>query len=633
MKSTTTSQSQVSGNWALAAVATLGVVFGDIGTSPIYAFKQCLSEGASADEVFGIVSLVIWSLVILVSIKYVTLVLRVDNQGEGGILALLCVVFPEGRSKRPRRTAAIMTTVGLLGAALLYGDGVITPAISVLSSVEGLAVYSPNLSHWLVPITVAILVALFAVQRKGSGSVGKVFGFVMLTWFLCLAIFGAIRLAEHPKILFALDPLMGIRYLVAHAKTAAIVLGSVFLSVTGGEALYADLGHFGRTPIKLAWHFWVFPALCLNYLGQGAMVLARPETARDPFFLLFHGPVLLPMVILSTAATIIASQALISGIFSLTMQASQMGYLPRMRILHTSANMEGQIYIPPVNVILALACIGVVVGFGSSTRLGAAYGVAVTLTMLMTTALFFFACRQLWRWPGWLAVLVCGTFAGIELTFFASNVLKILHGGWLPLTLGGIIFYLMTTWKMGRQLILGEMERAVPLGRFVESLRKGGEGAEILATRCPGTAVYLTSSTHITPGALVQNLKHNHVLHERNVILTVVTENVPRCAEESRWEIETWPMDFHHVIVHFGYMELPTMEKIAACAAEHDFEIDLKTASFFLGGQIAVPAKGKGLSAWREWGFIFMHRNAQRVSESLAMPCDRTVEILAEAEV
>jgi len=633
MNSTTKLQPSASPSLSLTALAALGVVFGDIGTSPIYAFKQCLSAGASGEDVFGIVSLIIWSLVILISIKYVTLVLRVDNQGEGGILALLSVVFPEGRQKESPRMAAIMTAVGLLGAALLYGDGVITPAISVLSSVEGLEVYSPQLSPWLVPLTVVILAILFAVQRKGSGSVGKVFGSIMLVWFLCLAIFGAVHLAQHPAILQALNPWIGLRYLSQHGKATFVVLGSVFLSVTGGEALYADLGHFGRRPIKLAWHFLVLPALCLNYLGQGALILTTPAAVRNPFFLLFHGPALLPMVLLGMAATIIASQALISGIFSLTMQAGRMGYLPRLRILHTNAAMEGQIYIPPVNAVLAAACIGIVLGFRSSARLGAAYGVAVTLTMLTTTVLFFFACTKLRRWPLWQAGLVCGIFAAIESIFFAANALKILHGGWLPLCIGGLLFYLMTTWKMGRQIILGEMEHATPLGEFLESLSNNRSEHRILPERCPGTAVYLTSSRWLVPGALVQNLKHNHVLHERNIVLTIVTDNVPRCRGESRLEIETLPMDFYHLIVHYGYMELPTMKRIIRSAAARDFDLDLKTTSFFLGGQRVVPKKGSGLPAWREAAFIFMSRNGQRAATSLGMPSDRTVEILWEAEV
>jgi len=618
----------------LNAIAALGVVFGDIGTSPLYAFKECMHEGTTAADVIGVVSLILWSLIVLISIKYVALVLRADNQGEGGILALLNLTFPEDATPDASRTTALMTALGLLGAALLYGDGVITPAISVLSSVEGLALFSPDFTKLAVPITVGILVALFAIQRKGSGAVGKIFGGVMLLWFTCLGVMGFLRIIEHPQAFIALNPFSGLRYLFLHSRSAIVVLGSVFLAVTGGEALYADLGHFGRGPISAAWNFLVLPALAFNYLGQGALVLTHPEAAQNPFYLLFPKWALLPMVALATAATVIASQALISGVFSLTMQASQMSYLPRIRVLHTSAAASGQIYIPQVNYALAAACIALVVTFQSSSALASAYGVAVTLTMLTTTSLFYFACQRLWRWSRVKAAAVCGVFALIELGFFASNALKIFHGGWLPLFIGALIFYLMTTWKMGRNVVRNQLEKAEPLEKFVDSLHTQGVDRSTPPVKVPGTAVYFTSSKTMTPGALVQNVKHNQIIHERNIVLTIVTDKKPRRSRNSRLEVKSLPLNFFQIIAHYGFMESPKIAELIDCAATHrDFQINPDETSFFLSGQNLVPQKNKGLPRWREVAFLFMSRNAQRTSEFLEMPSGRTLEILWQVDI
>ena len=596
------------------AFAALGIVFGDIGTSPLYAFKECMGQGSSPADIYGIVSLILWTLVILVSVKYAGIILRADNDGEGGILTLLSLAFPEKPTSSSPRTVVLMTSLGIFGAALLYGDGIITPAISVLSSVEGLTLLSPVFTKLAVPLTIGILIGLFAIQKKGSGSVGKAFGGVMLFWFGSLAIMGAVQVLSHPGILWAINPYFGVSYLIKHTSTAVVVMGSVFLAVTGGEALYADLGHFGRRPIQLAWNCLVLPALALNYLGQGALVLAHPEGATNPFFLLAPGWALLPVVLLSTAATVIASQALISGAFSLTMQAIQMGYLPRMNILHTNETASGQIYIPTVNLALAVACVALVFTFKTSSALASAYGVAVTLTMLTTTGLFFFVCQRLWQWSVWQAAAICSLFAMVELAFFASNALKIIHGGWLPLCIGALLFYLMTTWKLGRKVVQEQqLQEGTPLPEFVASL--SSPTSKVLAERVKGTAVFFTGSLDGTPGALVQNVKHNRVLHECNIVLTIVTDRVPRRESASRLEITPLPNGFYQLKAHFGFMEHPTIAEVLECADRQKFRIEAESTSFFLTGLNLVPTAERGLPRWREGAFIFMSRTAQKASE------------------
>jgi KUP system potassium uptake protein len=612
------------------AVAALGVVFGDIGTSPLYTFKECLASGSSREDAFGVISLILWSLIILVSIKYVGIILRADNQGEGGILALLTLAFPEKIAPRAR-TTIIMTALGIFGAALLYGDGMITPAISVLSAVEGLTLISPLFQKFVIPLTVAILLVLFAVQSKGSGSVGKVFGGVMLFWFGSLAVMGLLQICKRPEILASLNPFMGIHYLAAHGRMALVVLGSVFLAVTGGEALYADLGHFGRFPIQLAWNGLVLPSLALNYLGQGALVLSGPIGDKNPFFLLASGWALIPLVILSTAATVIASQALISGVFSLTMQAIQMGYLPRMQILHTSQTTSGQIYIPPINYALAAACVTLVVTFRSSDALASAYGVAVTLTMLTTTCLFSFVCRNLWHWGLVRTFAVCGLFGAIETLFFASNALKIAHGGWLPLTIGVLIFYLMTTWKMGRLIVERDLSQ-IPLQQFVSSITSPQPGADLPPSRIKGTAIFLTSSEAAAPAALLQNFKHNHVLHERTVVLTILIDRLPYRSRDSRVVVTDFSSGFFQLTAHFGYMELPSVEEIVDCAKQ-SFLIDMDDTSFFLSGLDLIPKPGKGLPAWRKGAFVLMARNAQKAAQFFRLPSAHTLEIDTPVEI
>jgi KUP system potassium uptake protein len=611
------------------SLVALGVVFGDIGTSPLYAFKECLRDGATRADIFGFVSLILWSLILLVSVKYVGIVLRADNNGEGGILALLALAFPEKGRKPGISAAMVMTALGVFGAALLYGDGVITPAISVLSAVEGLKIVSPGLDKMIVPLTICILVALFAIQRFGTGAVGGMFGRVMLVWFLSLAGTGLVHLWLHPAILAALNPVVGLGYLITHGVKSTIVLGSVFLAVTGGEALYADMGHFGRAPIQLAWNFFVFPSLALNYLGQGALVLSSPEAASNPFFRMAPGWALWMLVLLATAATVIASQALISGAYSLTLQAIQMGYLPRIQVMHTSDEESGQIFIPRVNVLLAVVCVALVVAFRSSSALASAYGVAVTLTMLTTTALFYCVATRVWRWNLAPTIALCGLLGLVETSFFASNVLKLVHGGWLPIVIGGILFYGMTTWKIGREHIRSRLQSTMQFDQFVASIELSGLLADENRPHCVrGTAVFLASSPLGTPIALLNNLKHNRVIHERNILLTFVTERVPYWADEKpRLEITVMNDRFFRVVAHFGFMEIPTIEKIAEAAAAQNFDLRPNRTTFFLGRETLVPSKGKALSRLRRTVFRLMSRNAENAADFFQLPSDRTVEI------
>lgn len=613
------------------ALAALGVVFGDIGTSPLYAFKECLHHGSQRPEVLGILSLILWSLIILVTVKYIGLILRADNRGEGGILALLALAFP---LERKERIVGVMTGVGLFGAALLYGDGIITPAISVLSAVEGLKIVSPAFEQFTVPIAVLILLALFSVQRYGTGSVGKIFGAVILIWFCTLFVLGGMHILQEPGVLHALNPLWGYRYILTHGEVAIVVLGSVFLVVTGGEALYADMGHFGRKPIRLAWSFVVLPALAVNYLGQGALVLADPAKATNPFYLMVPPILLLPLVLLATMATVIASQALISGAFSLTMQAVQMGYLPRIQILHTNQNESGQIYIPQLNKWLAVGCIALVISFGSSSALAAAYGIAVTLTMLSTTLLFYFVARRIWKWRLPFAAGLCALFALIELAFFSSNMLKVFHGGWLPLVIGLFLFFAMATWKRGRRYIRSKMAGMTRLEDFVGSIAISGVLNPAFAPhRIKGTAVFLTSSPGTTPNALVYNLTHNKVLHELNIVLSIVAEGVPYVEQSKRAEISPLPNGFVSVIARFGFMELPDLHSIVLACEAQGIRIDPQRSTFFLGRETLVRSSSGGLPRLVQSMFIAMSRNAQNAAEFFALPPDRTIEISRQVQI
>ena len=615
------------------SLAALGVVFGDIGTSPLYAFKECMEHSvqAGAASVLGILSLILWSLVVLVSAKYVSLILRADNHGEGGILALLNLAFPEG--EKAGRRLAVMTAIGLLGAALLYGDGMITPAISVLSAVEGLDLISPSFKPYVIPIAVLVLAALFYIQRFGTGMIGKFFGPVILVWFVMIGGMGLVQVVKHPSVLAAINPLAGISFLTSNPGIAFAVLGSVFLAVTGGEALYADMGHFGRAPIKNAWRFVVLPCLTLNYLGQGALVLSHPEARENPFFLLAPAWATAPVVLLATMATVIASQALISGVFSLTTSAIQMGYLPRMQILHTNHEEHGQIFIPAINSALAAACITLVIVFQTSSALAAAYGIAVTLTMLATTLLFYFVARRKWNWSAWTSVGVCLLFGSIELTFFASNLLKLLHGGWLTILIGLIIFYLMTTWKIGRTFIRAKVLNDMPLPGFVESIGLSGTLNPALAPhRVQGTAIFMSTSPNVTPGALTYNLTHNHVLHHRNIVLTIQAEHSPYVAQENRLDVVELPEGFLQVVAKFGFMEVPTIGEIISKLNELGHDITADRSTFFLGRETLVQT-GIGLPRWREAAFLLMSRNAQNAAQFFRLPSNRTVEIGKQIEI
>ena len=622
----------------LLAIAALGVVFGDIGTSPLYAFKECIAHSTHSgtggpEAVLGILSLILWSLILLVSIKYVSLILRADNQGEGGILALLNLAFPAGDAGGVQKGLTAMTVIGLLGAALLYGDGVITPAISVLSAVEGLELISPAFSHAVIPIAVAILIGLFSIQQFGTGTIGKLFGPIILVWFFSIGLLGLIQVVKSPMVLAAINPLAGLGFLTHHPSISFIILGSVFLSVTGGEALYADMGHFGRIPIKNGWRFVVFPSLTLNYLGQGALVLSNPAAIENPFYLLAPGWATLPLVLLATMATVIASQALISGVFSLTTSAIQMGYLPRIQILHTNREESGQIYIPTINTALAAACITLVIVFKSSSALAAAYGIAVTLTMLATTLLFYFVARRNWGWGAARALSVCLVFGCIELLFFASNLLKLLHGGWVTMAIGGLIFYLMTTWKIGRSYIRSKSAHDMSLPSFVDSISISGVlNPSFAPHRVSGTAVFLSASPHVTPGALIYNLTHNHVLHERNIVLTITHDKVPVVPEDDKVEINRLPEGFLKITAKFGFMEVPTMNDIVICLERKGLVVQPEKCTFFLGRETLIKSKS-GISPWRARAFIAMARNAQNAAQFFHLPSNRTVEIGKQVEI
>ncbi|HUN45322.1 MAG TPA: KUP/HAK/KT family potassium transporter, partial [Stellaceae bacterium] len=533
------------------ALGALGIVYGDIGTSPLYTVKQCFDTvtDITPEGVLGVLSLIAWSLTVVVTLKYVIVIMRADNRGEGGILALTALAL-RSASRRGRRHSLILAA-GLVGAALFYGDGVITPAISVLSAIEGLKIATPLFAPYVIPLTVAVLVGLFLVQQRGTNLVGGLFGPVMVVWFLAIGSVGAVEIFIQPRILWALNPLYGLRLLAADPHQGFLLMGAVVLAVTGAEALYADMGHFGPRPIKRAWLYFVFPALILNYFGQGALLLRHPEALDNPFYRLMPDWGLYPMVGLATAATVIASQAVISGAFSMTQQAIQLGYLPRLQIRHTSEEERGQIYVPKVNAFLLVAVIALVLGFKSSDNLGTAYGIAVTGTMTLTTVLAFTYMVGVLRWNRWLSILLFGFFFVVDLAFFCANALKIEEGGWFPLAIATLVYAVMSTWMYGRSLVTAERQRnAMPLETFLATLRPD-------RTRAPGTAVFMTGNSEVVPGALLHNLKHNKFLHERVVLMTVLTEDIPHVPDEQRFDIKHLEHGFHTVVVHYGFMDEP----------------------------------------------------------------------------
>lgn len=612
-------------------LTTLGVVYGDIGTSPLYAMRECFhgSHAVPATEanVLGVLSLIIYSLVLVISIKYIAIVMRADNQGEGGILALAALIpQPPGGDAASRWRILIL--MGVFGAALLYGDGMITPAITVLGAVEGLKVATPLFEPFVVPVAVGILIAVFAIQKHGTDRVGRLFGPIMVVWFVTLAVLGLAWLVRAPVVLSAFNPTHAIAFFQAHGLHGFAVLGAVFLVVTGGEALYADMGHFGKRPIRLAWFGLVLPALLLNYFGQGALLLLNPAAAAQPFFLLAPSWALYPLVALATAAAIIASQALISGAFSLTRQAIQLGYCPRLDIAHTSSLEIGQIYVPQVNWALMASTIAIVIGFGSSTALAAAYGIAVTLTMVITAVLLHVVAVERWHWPLPAALLVTGLFLSIDLAFFGANVLKIAHGGWLPLVIGWGIFTLMTTWKTGRRLVAERLTaRATPLETFI-----AGVTARPPA-RVPGTAVFMTAQPKGTPAALVHNLRHNKVLHQHVVILMVTTRPVPHVAEPDRYQVREIGGGVFELTLYYGFMEDPDVPAALLGAREHGLAFDDSDVTFFLGRETLIATQTPGMSLWRERLFVIIARNAVRATAFFRLPPERVVELGVQVEL
>ena len=614
-------------------LAALGVVYGDIGTSPLYAMRECFNPEhgvqVTPENVLGVLSLLLWSLILIVTVMYLVFVLRADNKGEGGILALMALAFPERRSDTPRtRLTAVMLGLGLFGAALLYGDGMITPAVTVLGAMEGLDVATPKLAPYIVPLSVAILVGLFACQRAGTGTIGKVFGPVMVVWFLEISVLGIGGIIQEPRVLGAVNPMHAVRFFADNGWVGFVVLGSVFLVVTGGEALYADMGHFGRKPIRIAWFGLVLPSLVLNYLGQGALLIDHPEAAVNPFYKLAPTWALYPLVGLAAAAAVIASQALISGAFSLTMQAVQLGYLPRIAIEHTSAHERGQIYIPKVNWALMVACVALVVGFRSSSALAAAYGIAVTLTMLVTTLLFHFVARRLWGWSFWQASAVSGIAFVIELAFFGANALKILHGGWFPLVVGAVLFTLMSTWKTGRQMLWKRVrESALPVDQFLASVERREP------MRVKGTAVYLAGNSDGVPLALLHNLKHNKVLHERVVFLTILVDDSPHVAECERLGVEELGHGVWRVKSRFGFMEEPDVPDVLRRCGDLGLRFKEHETTFFLSRETIIPSKRSGMALWRERLFAIMSRNAQSATAFFRLPASRVVELGMQVEI
>ncbi|HEX5128021.1 MAG TPA: potassium transporter Kup [Rhodocyclaceae bacterium] len=606
-------------------LAALGVVFGDIGTSPLYAMREAFSQvhyslPVAHDNVLGILSLIVWTLLIVVTFKYVVIVLRADNHGEGGVVALMARVVERSKDRPRKRTIAIV--LGLFGAALFYGDGVITPAISVLSAVEGLEVVTPSFAPFILPITLGILIGLFFAQHFGTARVGAFFGPVVAVWFVALGCIGIHNIALHPQVLAAISPLYAIQFFTTNTMTGFFALGAVFLTVTGGEALYADMGHFGPKPIRLAWLLVVFPCLLLNYFGQGALMISDPVAAANPFFMSVPKWAVLPMVGLATAATVIASQALITGAASVTRELIQLGFCPRLSILHTSGAQMGQIYVPFINWLLLVLVVAVVLGFKTSSNLAAAYGIAVTLTMLVTTILAFSVARRDWKWPTPLAGLVFGPLLLIELAFLAANSTKIADGGWFPLIFGALVFLLLSTWRRGR-ILLSERLKAdeIALVPFVEMLCKEE------MPRVPHTAVFFTPRPDSVPNALLHNLKHNFVLHENTVFVTVMFLPTPRVAGSQRVLVERMAHNFHLVKIYFGFMEEPDVVAALEWCEEQGLNIQPHMASYFLSRETLLPTPGQGMPLWRERLFEFMFRNASSAAHFFNLPPNRVVEL------
>ncbi|MGC1777492.1 MAG: potassium transporter Kup [Xanthobacteraceae bacterium] len=621
------------GLWTLA-LGSIGVVYGDIGTSPLYAFREAITAASPGPDqaelvrgaVLGVSSLILWALFIIVTLKYVVILLRADNNGEGGTLTLMALA--SRAVGRMSRAAGIVALLGIISAALFYGDAVITPALSVLSAVEGVDVVTPALHEYVVPVTVVILIILFAVQSRGTAKVAALFGPIMLIWFAAIALPGLIWIAKVPGVLWALSPFYGIYFLLNHGIVGLFTLGAVFLAVTGAEALYADLGHFGRRPIQVAWIALVLPSLAINYLGQGALIFANPKAIANPFFLLYPDWALIPMVVLATLATVIASQAVITGAYSLTSQAIQLGLLPRFEVRHTSAEQAGQIYMPRVNGLLLLAVLVLVALFRSSSALASAYGIAVTGTMVVTCTMAFIVIWRMWRWSAFAAAALMVPFLVIDLTFLSANMLKVVQGGWVPLLLGGIVMVVMYTWRRGSRILFAKTRRLeTPLDDLVRILEKKPP------QRVPGTAVFLTSDPRSAPTALLHSLKHYKVLHEKNVILSVETTHTPRVGSDKRVRIEPVGSTFTRVQLRFGYMEMPNIPKALAIARKLGWQFDIMSTSFFLSRRTLRPAPHSGMPRWQDRLFITLARSANDATDYFQIPTDRVVEVGTQVTV
>ena len=617
---------------AFLTLTALGVVYGDIGTSPLYALKECFKEEygllPTANNVYGVLSLIVWALILIVAIKYIVFILRADNNGEGGILALLALIFQEEREdgmSKPK--LALYITLGLFGAALLYGDGIITPAISVLGAMEGLQVGAPAFERFVVPATLVILFVLFLFQKHGTAKVGVVFGPVMMAWFVTLAVLGVAEIRHAPRIFTAVNPIYAVRFFASNGMHAFILLGAVVLAGTGAEALYADMGHFGRKPIRTAWFWLVLPALLLNYFGQGALILRDPTASANPFYNLAPDWFFVPLLVLATLAAVVASQALISGAFSITQQCVQLGYSPRVTIIHTSKTEAGQIYIPEVNWLLMVGCLAVVVYFGSVSKLGAAYGIAVTGTMAITTILFHEIARSRWNWSPLKAGALAGAFLLIDLAFLGANVIKIEHGGWVPLALGLVIYTLMTTWKRGRVLLRNILvTRSLPIADFVQSLEHGGP------VRVKGTAIFMTSEWEGTPVVLLHHLKHNKVLHEKVILLSVVSRQVPEVPSAERITVEPLSHGLYRVKAAYGFMETPNVEDIRARLGEAGIKTKRMDTTYYLGREQIIATDSRGMSRWRKRIFAIMARNSRSATQYFGIPPNRVVELGTQIE-
>ena len=608
------------------AIAALGVVYGDIGTSPLYTVKQCFDgiNTVTTPRVFGVLSLIAWSLTLVVTVKYVLVLMRADNRGEGGILALMVLAL-RATIRGPNRW---VLWAGLFGAALFYGDGVLTPAISVLSAVEGLEVKTPELSPFVIPLTMVLLIALFFAQRRGTGRVGGLFGPIIIVWFTAIGLLGLLEIVRNPRIMWALNPLYGINLIREDPGAGFVLLGAVVLAVTGAEALYADMGHFGRGPIRRAWLRFVFPALLLNYFGQGALLLARPDAIQNPFYLLAPSWAVLPLVVLASIATVIASQAVISGAFSLTHQAVQLGFLPRMLVRHTSEAEQGQVYVPAVNNLLLVAVAATVIGFRSSDALGAAYGIAVTGTMTVTTVLAFTHLRKGARWPLWRLIPLFLLFITVDLSFFSANLMKIGEGGWYPLVIALSLYVMMMTWIWGRgKLAAQRASGGMPLEMLIASLRPDRPA------RVPGTAIYMTAEVNNVPAALLHNMKHNKVLHERTVLMTVQTADVPRMPEANRLEIRHLDQNFHTVRIRYGFAEEPDIPRALAMCRVSGFRFNLMDTSFFVGHEKIVPnRRSRWLLPFKRL-FVLLSELALDATEFFRIPVNRVVELGGQVEI